>query len=340
MGIYPGLSVVLSLVTCRVSRSLQLSLMMTLLLLMAVFCHLGSITYQMQRSVKFLNLWELACIHFTGVSTRELLSKKLLAQGSWSFLSILNVMGVVIHALPPRDVYFEGSKRHGRDYIIVDQCKRPVVLTLWDDYKVIEGHVINESMASIPIIIAMRLRVTKHNYLSLSTQPSSVIIVAPNVLEARHLDDWSNANISKLVRMVFDDMAYLDPCILLPPVRDATFTPIYNVISQATSDQGTFWIKGRVEIAWPLAHFWHMACPHCYEPYEFSSTLGIICLSCGQGMHEFPRAWVRLTVFDNTGYVNVIALGPEAENLIGLSVANMYRVSDHQTFEISKRVSH
>ena len=42
------------------------------------------------------------------------------------------------------------------------------------------------------------------------------------------------------------------------------------------------------------------------------------------------RAWVRLTVFDNTGYVNVIALGPEAENLIGLSVANMYRVSDHQ----------
>ncbi|XP_071904995.1 uncharacterized protein [Coffea arabica] len=82
-----------------------------------------------------------------------------------------------------------------------------------------------------------------------------------------------------------------------------------------------------------------MACPHCYELYEFSSTLGIICLSCGQGMPEFPRAWVRLTVFDNTGYVNVIALGPEAEHLIGLCAADMYRVSDHQTFEISKRVS-
>ncbi|XP_071917203.1 replication protein A 70 kDa DNA-binding subunit B-like [Coffea arabica] len=78
----------------------------------------------------------------------------------------INVMGVVIHALPPRDVYFEGSKRYGRDYIIVDHCKRPVLLTLWDDYESIEG------------------------YLSLSTQPSSVIIAAPDVLEAKHLDDW------------------------------------------------------------------------------------------------------------------------------------------------------
>ncbi|XP_071903405.1 replication protein A 70 kDa DNA-binding subunit B-like [Coffea arabica] len=147
----------------------------------------------------------------------------------------INVMGVVIHALPPRDVYFEGSKRYGRDYIIVDQCKRPVVLTLWDDYESIEGCVINESMVSMPIIIAMRVRVTTRNYLSLSTQPSSVIIVAPDVLEAKHLDDWSNANISELVRMIFDDMAYLDPCVLLPPVRDATLIPIYNVISHAKS---------------------------------------------------------------------------------------------------------
>ncbi|XP_071916677.1 uncharacterized protein [Coffea arabica] len=126
-------------------------------------------------------------------------------------------------------------------------------------------------------------------------------------------------------------MAYLDSFVLLPPVRDATLTQIYNVISHAKSvanrDQGTFWIKSRVEIAWPSSLFWHMACPHCYELYEFSSTLGIICLSCGQGMHEFPR------------YVNVIALGPEAEHLIGLCAADMYRVSDHQTFEISKRVS-
>ena len=74
----------------RVSRSLQLPLMMTLLLLMAVFCHLGIITYQMQKSVKFPTLWGLACIHFTGLLKRELLLKRLLAHGNWPFLSILS----------------------------------------------------------------------------------------------------------------------------------------------------------------------------------------------------------------------------------------------------------
>ena len=45
----------------------------------------------------------------------------------------------------------------------------------------------------------------------------------------------SNANISELVRMVFYDMAYRDPCILLPPICDATLTLISNLISEAKS---------------------------------------------------------------------------------------------------------
>lgn len=59
-------------------------------------------------------------------------------------------------------------------------------------------------------------------------------------------------------------------------------------------DRGIAWIRGCVEVAWPSARFWHMACPHCYEPYEFSATLGILCLSCGLGMYEFPRYMVDL----------------------------------------------
>ena len=31
-----------------------------------------------------------------------------------------DVMGIVVHAFPARDVYMEGTMRHGRDYVIVD----------------------------------------------------------------------------------------------------------------------------------------------------------------------------------------------------------------------------
>ncbi|XP_071923554.1 uncharacterized protein [Coffea arabica] len=167
------------------------------------------------------------------------------------FPPFLDVMGIVVHAFPAQDVYMEGTMRHGRDYVIVDHSKRPILLTLWEDFESIEGCVIDEAMPTMPIIIAMRVRVLTENYISLSTQPSSVILVAPDVLEARELD-----------------------CCV------ASFTRF---------DRATVWIKGRVEIACPMTRFWHLACPHCYHPYDFSTTLGIWCLSCGLGMSIFPR---------------------------------------------------
>ena len=38
-------------------------------------------------------------------------------------------------------------------------------------------------------------------------------------------------NISELVRLVFDEHAYLDPTVLLPPIRDLTVTTIADVLS-------------------------------------------------------------------------------------------------------------
>nr|XP_027119222.1 uncharacterized protein LOC113736456 isoform X1 [Coffea arabica]XP_027119223.1 uncharacterized protein LOC113736456 isoform X1 [Coffea arabica]XP_027119224.1 uncharacterized protein LOC113736456 isoform X1 [Coffea arabica]XP_027119225.1 uncharacterized protein LOC113736456 isoform X1 [Coffea arabica]XP_027119226.1 uncharacterized protein LOC113736456 isoform X1 [Coffea arabica]XP_027119227.1 uncharacterized protein LOC113736456 isoform X1 [Coffea arabica]XP_027119246.1 uncharacterized prot len=147
------------------------------------------------------------------------------------FSHFLDVMGIVVHAFPARDVYMEGTMRHGRDYVIVDHSKLPILLTLWEDFESIEGCVIDEAMPTMPIIIAMRVRVLTENYISLSTQPSSVILVAPDVLEARELDCWCERNVSELVHMIFDNKSYADPAILLPPVRAPTLTAISSVAS-------------------------------------------------------------------------------------------------------------
>ncbi|XP_071913113.1 uncharacterized protein [Coffea arabica] len=157
------------------------------------------------------------------------LTEFLLAQPRQSSFS--DVMGIVVHAFPARDVYMEGTMRHGRDYVIVDHIKRPILLTLWKDFESIEGCVIDEAMPTMPIIIAMRVRVLTENYISLSTQPSSVILVAPDGLEARELDCWCERNISELVHMIFDNKSYTDPAILLPPVRAPTLTAISSVAS-------------------------------------------------------------------------------------------------------------
>ncbi|XP_071913108.1 replication protein A 70 kDa DNA-binding subunit D-like isoform X2 [Coffea arabica] len=249
--------------------------------------------------VLFLPLITLCCFLFSfsaGVSQKTSseyfprplsLTEFLLAQPRQSSFS--DVMGIVVHAFPARDVYMEGTMRHGRDYVIVDHIKRPILLTLWKDFESIEGCVIDEAMPTMPIIIAMRVRVLTENYISLSTQPSSVILVAPDGLEARELDCWCERNISELVHMIFDNKSYTDPAILLPPVRAPTLTAISSVASFTRFDRATVWIKGRVEIACPMTRFWHLACPHCYHPYDFFTTLGIWCLSCGLGMSIFLR---------------------------------------------------
>ncbi|XP_071905923.1 uncharacterized protein [Coffea arabica] len=67
--------------------------------------------------------------------------------------------------------------------------------------------------------------------ISLSTQPSSVILVALDVLEARELDCWCERNVLELVHMIFDNKSYVDPAILLPHVRAPTLTAISSVAS-------------------------------------------------------------------------------------------------------------
>lgn len=70
---------------------------------------------------------------------------------------------MVIHAFPPRDIYIDGVLHHGRDYVIVNQSKRPLIFTLWDDYETVEGQLIDESMPSMPVIIAIKVKVTTSN---------------------------------------------------------------------------------------------------------------------------------------------------------------------------------
>lgn len=94
-----------------------------------------------------------------------------------------------------------------------------------------------------------------------------------------------------------------------------------------------------MEVAWPVTRFWYLGCPHCGDPYDFADTLGILCPSCCRGMYHLPRARIRLTIHDDTGYLNAVAFGPEAEKLIGCSAQEIYEVPEHEAFSMCKRVA-
>ncbi|CDP12582.1 unnamed protein product [Coffea canephora] len=109
---------------------------------------------------------------------------------------------------------------------------RPVILTLWNEFEAIEGADIMANIAQNPVLICVRLRVTTDNYLSLSTQFSSVILVSPIVQEAGNLRTWFQANKSDLTQMVHE-RSYANPRVLVPPVASSRISQI-SFIAQAT----------------------------------------------------------------------------------------------------------
>ncbi|XP_071931588.1 uncharacterized protein [Coffea arabica] len=93
-----------------------------------------------------------------------------------------------------------------------------------------------------------------------------------------------------------------------------------SYIGQATSfDIGTAWIKGTISLEYRMGRLWYLACPHCYLPNDFSSSWGIMCRYCSRDIYTFPRACVTLTIKDDTGSINAIAMGDEAEKLIDIA---------------------
>ncbi|XP_027113676.1 replication protein A 70 kDa DNA-binding subunit B-like isoform X1 [Coffea arabica] len=251
--------------------------------------------------------------------------------------NFIDIMGIVLCAFPAREVYFEGGPSVARDYVIVNYELRPVILTLWNEFEAIEGADIMANIAQNPVLICIRLRVTTDNYLSLSTQSSSVILVSPIVQEAGNLRAWFQANKSDLTQMVHE-RSYANSCVLVPPVASSRISQI-SFIAQATKfDIGTAWIRGTVSLEYRKGRLWYLACPHCYLPNDFSLNWGIMCRYCSRDIYTFPRACVTLAIKDGTGSLNVIAMGDEAEKLIGINSHRLYQ-ADKEDVHLTDRVA-
>nr|XP_027079638.1 uncharacterized protein LOC113702709 [Coffea arabica]XP_027079639.1 uncharacterized protein LOC113702709 [Coffea arabica] len=251
----------------------------------------------------------------------------------------INMMGVVLYALPKRESHLDAPLVATRDYVVVDQSNMPILLTLNGDLESGAGDAISDSIASIeskPVIIAVRVRVKTDNYLSLCTKATSTILVSPRIQEAARLEHWYRSNRSALMSSVLEKH-YCDPLLLLPPVSDAMLSSISDVVAPTQFPMGASWIKGRVSVD-RLHRLWHLACPYCFTPNNFIETLGISCVAFLKDLYVFPRARVKLVVTYGTASINVIALGYEAEKLIGFTAYQLSQ-AEHEGVTLNLRVA-
>ncbi|XP_027167552.1 uncharacterized protein LOC113767600 [Coffea eugenioides] len=63
-----------------------------------------------------------------------------------------------------------------------------------------------------------------------------------------------------------------------------------------------------------------------------------MCCYCGREIYTYPRACVTLVITDETGSLNAVAMGDEAEKLIGISVHRLFQ-AEQENVHLTDRVA-
>ncbi|CAA0810473.1 Unknown protein [Striga hermonthica] len=159
--------------------------------------------------------------------------------------NLQNVLGVV-HAFEPKHRGFDSVMR---DIVIMNAENMPMIFTLWNEFATTEGEQLAAGINAGNIIIAMRVRVTTFNGLSLSTKSISAILINPPMPEANELKQWYIQN-----RLEIDNLitakAFTDPAALLPRPLDENIMTIENYLNPANN---------------PL---WFAACSNCQKKFD------------------------------------------------------------------------
>ncbi|XP_060967829.1 replication protein A 70 kDa DNA-binding subunit B isoform X2 [Cannabis sativa] len=106
----------------------------------------------------------------------------------------VDLMAVAIIVNPKKQIYTSNCLQDLQELIVVNEEKKPIGLTCWGHFVVNECATITKLIATTPIIVARRLKVTSFNEISLSTKIDSSLMINPNVAKVQTLRRWCTEN--------------------------------------------------------------------------------------------------------------------------------------------------
>ncbi|XP_075523135.1 replication protein A 70 kDa DNA-binding subunit B-like isoform X2 [Primulina tabacum] len=121
-----------------------------------------------------------------------------------------------MHVFPPR--FVEKTKKHLQDFVIVNEERKPLILTLWEEFLENEAPYLVENVHNMPIILGMRLSVNTFYGLSIGTVPNSTILFEPPIPQAKQLMIWINNNKEYIESVVTEKLYEKAKQAIAPPL--------------------------------------------------------------------------------------------------------------------------
>ncbi|XP_027120942.1 replication protein A 70 kDa DNA-binding subunit B-like [Coffea arabica] len=202
-----------------------------------------------------------------------------------------------------------------------------MLLTLWNEFQEYEGNILAHIIATIPMIFAMRVKVSTFNTLSLTTIGLSSILINPPLHDEFILHEWYSIHKDE-VKTLFETKAYKDPELLLPLPNEGDIKNIHDaLISFGT--QKTAWITGTAQLSFGQTHFWYTACSNCLKTVEADTDWIIKCSSCKEEAEVELRCRIGITLTDSTASIQCLISGKQAERLIQFTAAELKDAEAH-----------
>ncbi|XP_027101133.2 replication protein A 70 kDa DNA-binding subunit B-like [Coffea arabica] len=129
------------------------------------------------------------------------ISFKDLASYADSKSQTVDIMAVVVDAMPVVPIKNDSQESFVQRFLIVNEEMVPTVLSLWNAFVENEGKLLTDHRNRHPVVICRRLKVVTYNGIALSTRNDSVIVVDPPVGDARSLKNWASRNDKELLAL-------------------------------------------------------------------------------------------------------------------------------------------
>ncbi|KAL0391014.1 UNVERIFIED_CONTAM: hypothetical protein Scaly_0458500 [Sesamum calycinum] len=216
-----------------------------------------------------------------------------------------DVLAIVVEKLEQKSINTKYGMSTIQEFVVVNDEKKPMILTLWNEVISTEGASILAAADKMPIIVATRLHVTDYNGISLSARGFANIIVNPSYSETQSLRTCTSSDHPS--SKIFHGIA----------------SSIANVITNNVEDK--FWVKVTATIMDVDQKYWYMACDNCLKGTTGEYGWEITCNFCRAETIAKPRTKFAITLSDDTTQLDVVIFGDLAENLLGITAHELMK---------------
>ncbi|XP_047971793.1 replication protein A 70 kDa DNA-binding subunit B-like [Salvia hispanica] len=245
---------------------------------------------------------------------------------------LVDVIGVVQSVSPTMSIRRKSNNETipKRDIVIADETKKTVVVSLWNDLATSFGQELLDMADKSPVVAMKSLKVGEFQGVSLSALSKSIMVVDPDMPEAKKLRFWYDSEGKDT------SLAAIGPS---PSNRNGARSMYSDRVSLShiTSNPSLgedkpayFSIKAYISAIKPDQAMWYRACKTCSKKVTEAVGSGYWCEGCQKNEDVCSLRYIMaVKVSDASGEAFISVFNDQADKMIGCTADELNEIKLH-----------